>query len=861
MKRFLIIIGALCAVVVAAAFVVPFLIPSAVYKAQIETSASAALGRDVTLLGEPRLSILPTISAQIDGAEVSNPDGFSDPLMIEAGTLRAHVKLWPLLSRRVEISKVTLDDATIRLERLSDGRVNWQFGTPVEDVPTTDPGSESSGFETGIDRAALSNASIYYNDRMTGGQYALTKFNATAQMKALDKPLNSSGDGELNGQAFDYRIRLESIAALTATQPVILDAKLGTIYGDVAYDGALTLAESPSLEGEFEIASDTLGQAMTILGGEDLPIIASALQSVRAKGSVSGPALSAALDFSRLELEATGLSADYRGLLQLGGIPRLDGSIDLNAAEAQRLLKPGHELIPILMLLGDVDFTANLVGPITAPSLTGIRLKQRAQDLVTDYTGDLSFAGDQALNGKLDLSSDNPRAVLETFGVQLAAGESLNQLSIKGQTTGSLMAPQLSAAELVLDDTNAVGSVGADLRGNKPRIIADLTMTQLDLTPFLGSGSQKQDKDPSLNEDWDDTPLDLGALRAVDATITVAASEVVMDQITLNDALLKTRLDDGRLSAIFRQDDDQPGFRVFQGNWYGDLVLDASRSTPRLQVEALADSIAAQEMLTALTGFQNLSGLGDVHLNMNSEGNSLKALINGLDGSFESDLNRGALKGVNLAKLVRDGTNLQTLLRNGDLSIASFRDAFSPEAETDFSNFIGNLEFDNGVASITNLRMDNPVVGITGSGRIDLGARTLDIRLTPRVDVNAAGAGSTLALDNIPIPLRVYGDWSSVQYGLDSSAVQAELTARLRGQAGSQIADSIGGDAGAIIGGIVGGQGLGDIIGRDPTPQDTPEDGEAAPEADDANLEDELERRVLGAIFGVPEEETEDAPN
>ena len=128
---------------------------------------------------------------------------------------------------------------------------------------------------------------------------------------------------------------------------------------------------------------------------------------------------------------------------------------------------------------------------------------------------------------------------------------------------------------------------------------------------------------------------------------------------------------------------------------------------------------------------------------------------------------------------------------------------------------------------------------------------------------NAAGAGSTLALDNIPIPLRVYGDWSSVQYGLDSSAVQAELTARLRGQAGSQIADTIGGDAGAIIGGIVGGQGLGDIIGRDPAPEDTQADGEPAPEADGANLEDELERRVLGAIFGAPEEEkeTEDAPN
>ena len=835
MKRILIILSALIAILIAAALIVPFLIPNSVYKAQIENAASKALDRDVRLKGEARLSILPVISARVDGVEVANPDGFTDPYMIQAGSLQASVKLWPLFSRRVEVGKITLSDATVRLERLADGRTNWEFGSgQSEDDTDTEPGAD--GFETAFDSAGFSNTAVYYTDRMTGEQYALTEFNADGQMKTLDSPLSANGDGKLNGQPFDFKVRLDSIATLSAAEPVALAVTLGTIYGDIAYDGAMTLADTPTLDGAFDLSSDTIGDVLTILGDEELPIIASALDSIHAKGTISGPALTAALDFSTLEVTATGLDLAYQGGMTLGEIPMLSGTVDLNAAEAQRILKPGHPMIPILAMLGNVDLTATLSGPVTAPALTGITLKQRGQALSTDYAGNFSLQGNQPLDGTLDLRSDNPRAVLAALGSPLPDGDALNRLAIKGRTTGSLMAPQLSGAQLTLDDTTATGSVGADLNGNRPRVIADLTMNRLDLTPFLGAGSQKQDKTPTLAEDWDDTPLDLAALKAVDATVTVAASEVILDQITLRDALLKSRLDDGRLSAIFRRDDDSPGFKVFQGNWYGDLVLDASRSTPTLQIEALADSIAAQDMLTALTGFRNLSGLGDVHMDLSSEGNSLKALVNGLDGKFESDLNKGALKGINLPKLVRDATNLRELVSSGNLTVASFRDAFSQEAETDFSNFIGNLDFTNGVASITDLRIDNPVVGVTGSGSINLGARTLDVRLTPRIDTAAAGAGSTIGLANIPIPVRVYGSWSSVKFGLDSSAVQAELTARLRNQAAGQIADRIGGDAGAIIGEIIG----------TPKSSDTP--SETTPRQ---NLENELRNRAIDALLGT----------
>ena len=831
MKRVLIILGALFAIVLAIIAVVPFLIPSSVYKTQIEAAASQALGRDVVLKGDASLSILPVISARVDGVEVANPEGFTDPLMVDAGSLRASVKLLPLLSSRVEIAQITLEDATISLERLADGTANWEFGA------NESPESEGT-FETGIDRAALSNTAIYYRDRTMATEYALTEFNGTARVTAFDQPLSSAGEGKLNGQAFDYTIRLETIAALIEQAPVELAVSLGTIYGEVSYEGALTLAETPSLDGVFDLSSDTLGNALSILGDQDLPIVASQLDSVRARGTVSGALADAGLDFERLTLAATGLDVDYKGSVRLGDIPSLNGTVELNAADAQRLLKPGHTLIPLLAMLGNVDVKATLSGPIATPTVTGIELKQRGQDLITDYSGSLNFSGDQALEGSLSIASDNPRAVLAALGSDLPPGESLNALALSGRTTGTVMAPELNDAKIMIDDTEADGTLGADLRGRTPRISADLVMQRLDLTPFLGAGSQQSDPEPSLNEDWDDTPLDLAALKTMDATVTIAATEVIMDQITLNDARLNTRLDAGRLSAIFRQDEDVPGFRAFQGNWSGDMVLDASRSTPTLQVSALANGIAAQEMLSALTGFRNLNGLGDVQLNLTSQGSSLKALINGLDGAFESDLNDGALTGMNLTKLVQSASSLQGLMTGGGLSVSSFQDAFSPNASTDFSKFLGNLEIQNGVATLTELNIDNPVIGVFGSGQIDLGARTLDIRLTPRVDVNAAGAGSTIGVGDIPIPVRVYGDWSNVRFGLDSSAVQAELTSRLRNRAAGEITSRIGGDAGNILGQIVGGSEAAEPTANEEPPEEAP------------SLEDELRSRALGALFG-----------
>ncbi len=843
MKRISIIVSAIIAVILLALIIVPHFIPTSVYHGQIEKAATDALGRQVTLQGDPKLSLFPSISAKIEGAKVANPDGFTGDYMVEAGTLKGKIRLLPLFSRRVEISQITLSDASVRLEQLADGRNNWTFasaGTP-EEAPDT---SSSGGFSAGVDSARLQNTSISYIDRATDTQYALEDLDIFARMKATDAPLSSNGTGKLNGQAFDYDIAIDSIDLVAAGTPADIDLDLETDFGRIRYDGTLQVGEIPTLNGDFDIRSETIGSLIQFLGS-DLPIRGSEMQSILAEGTISGSITNPKISFGKLEIGATGLGVIYDGLLDLTGEPVLDGRLDVKADQPQRIFKPEIEGLDALALLRDFSLKGEIDGPISALTLTDTLIKQNSDLLTVDFSGDLSLAQDGQSNGALKASSANMRALLDLFNVQLADGETMQAFAVDGTVAGSRQTLALTNASVTLDDLTATGTLGADLSGAKPRVEADLTMPALDLTPFLGSGNQDTTTPANLNNDWNDDPLALEGLKAVDAVIDINAGSITLGKVTLNDALLKTRLDKGRLSASFERDDAVPGFKAFDGNWSGNLQLNAAAPTPTLSLRAKADSITTQKMLSALMGYTGLTGLGGIDVDLRSSGNSIKSLVNGLDGSVASQVANGDLAGINLAQMVRSAENLEGLIRSGGLSAGSFRDAISPEAETDFSSLNSGLSFQGGVGTIQQLNLSNPVVSVSGSGQIDLGARTFDIRLVPTIDRRAQGQGSTLGIDQIPIPVRISGPWTKPSFGLDANAVQQELTRRLTGQ----LEDRIRGE-------------LGNVLGRSqpttPSPQgptaETNDSDPAQPDAPAKSIEDELKDQAIegaiGAIFG-----------
>ena len=386
-------------------------------------------------------------------------------------------------------------------------------------------------------------------------------------------------------------------------------------------------------------------------------------------------------------------------------------------------------------------------------------------------------------------------------------------------------------------------------------------MPELDLSPFLGEETS-QPAESNAPTGWSKSPLALEGLRALNADITLDTGLLRVGKVELSDANVVAKLTGGDLKA------DIGGFNAFGGNWSGDLRLDASQQTPALAINMSGSDVAMQSILSTFANLSTVTGTGGMQFQATSTGNSLHALVNGLNGDLKTNLADGAIKGFNVAQLVRSLDTIQESLLNGSLGFA-----LSPEAETDFTQFDSALTIRNGVAEVDLMRVLNPAVLLDGKGRIDLVNQSIDISITPSVDTRGAGDLDMLKLNGEPfaIPFRLSGSWYGPGVSIDNAAISLQLQSRALGSIGDKITDELGGELGGIVGGVLGvptpepdqtGSSEDDAPGPPPTeaePEDPeqPSNGSGEAEKEPETIEDAVEDAVedlandaLNNLFG-----------
>ena len=939
MKRFIYILLGLISILVVAALVVPFLIPSEVYKNQIEKAATNALNRDVALNGDVKISVFPRISASVENVTVSNPEGFEGDHMITAGALRGSVKWMPLLSQRVDVQELAFIDANVGLQRLADGRANWDFSNG-EPAPTPDPDKKNGSVDAAIAAARLKNATLTYSDAVSGANYELKELDLEASLLALDKPFEAKGSGLFQNQKFDLSLTLDSPEAATAGQPANANFSLQSSLGNASYDGSLVGGEAPALDGAFSVTSDDLAQ-MLKFAGISPPLDVAQLGKVAAKGKVSGPAsaltisideatqssdlantrfsgriamgdaptidgdlefdaasLAAVTKFANIEapinltplgaatvkatlkgaltqptislqtarLKSDKLDASYTGAVTLGSTPRLDGALKAIIPDASDLVSALGVDMPTAGGLDAVDLSAQLAGPVDAIALSKVAIKHSGDLLNANFNGALSMKGNGAIDGDIAASSNQLRAFLAASQIELAPGETLQSFDLKTNLKGSFKAIAMDALSLKLDDINGTGSGRVDLTGARPKLAANLDMGAVDLSPFLGKPDPNKPK--STNSGWSKTPLDLAGLKAVDADIKLTTSALTVGDVKLTDAAVDAGLAGGRLTA------DLPKFKVFGGNWNGKLIVNAQEATPILSFNMKGDSVAMSSLLGTMAGFDKLSGTGEFEVVARSSGMSIHDIMTGLDGSVSTNLNNGALKGINVGQLVRSASSLKDAVATGTLQSLDFSNVMSAAAETDFTNFKTVLKVENGVAKVDLMKLINPVLGVDGAGEINIGGQSLDLRLATSIDQKGQADGAVVQLNGIPVPVRISGNWTSLKLSPDLSGVQTALRQELEGQVRDEINTRLGDEIDGRLGGVAGGV-LGDVLGvkkpEDTAPEETPSDASqpstpdgtepetsetnpetpAEPEPEPETLEEAAEDAVKDAIGGL----------
>lgn len=383
---------------------------------------------------------------------------------------------------------------------------------------------------------------------------------------------------------------------------------------------------------------------------------------------------------------------------------------------------------------------------------TRVAVAVNAKPLQLDFEGEATVAEPFKLAGPVELNVPSVRELAAWAAEPIQfAGEGLGPLQIEGKLGVEGPKVAFTDASIALDAIRAKGELLVDAGQAKPFLKGRLDVERLDLNPYLppeqpGGGGQAPAGGSAGGGGWSEEPLDFSGLKAVNADFTLSVGGIQIRKIQIGKGTVAAQLKDGRLTATLAE------LALYQGRGQGRVVLDGASAAPAVDFTMRLADVQIEPLLTDAAGFERLSGVGATELQVAGRGKSQKAIVESLSGKGNIDFRDGAIKGINLAAMLRNITS-----------------AFSERGEqkTDFSELTGTFTIKDGVLSNRDLQMKSPLLRVEGAGTANLGARTVDYKVTPKAVASLEGQGGRQDLAGVMVPVLVQGPWDNLSFRPD----------------------------------------------------------------------------------------------
>lgn len=474
---------------------------------------------------------------------------------------------------------------------------------------------------------------------------------------------------------------------------------------------------------------------------------------------------------------------------------------DINARVELPSLADPLLLSGTLLWLGEtVTFETEISEPqaLSTGTPTAVRLSVKTPQLQGSLRGRMAVKDGFGIEGDIELSTGSVKKVARWIGARPPEVSGLGAFSVTAGIKADETGFALDAARLSLDDITAEGSVLVGFSGPRPLVRATLAASRIDLNAYGGgavgvprSGSAEQSgaapgrASSSPQTGWSDEPIDVSGLRAIDADLRISAAGLRFRDLEAGASALAVTLKDALLSV------DLSELQLYDGRAAGKLTVNAAGETPAVATAFNIDNVAAHPLLAAASGIDWLEGRARITGSLASRGTTQRALVSALNGETAFVFTDGAIKGVNVAQMLR---NLQV----GNIAGWTEGDA----QKTDFSEFSARFAFTRGIAQTNDVRLLGPLVRLSGAGVADLPNRTLDFRLSPKIVASLQGQGGGEGLSGLELPVLVRGTWAKPQVALDVEAL-AKDPGRTIDAVGGMVKDLTGKDIGSSLNDVV----------------------------------------------------------
>ncbi|XIA65479.1 AsmA-like C-terminal region-containing protein [Bradyrhizobium sp. TZ2] len=356
------------------------------------------------------------------------------------------------------------------------------------------------------------------------------------------------------------------------------------------------------------------------------------------------------------------------------------------------------------------------------------------------------------------------------------------QLSAKAEVRLNGSVVMINGVSGALGDGVFNGWASVDL-ASKPLVKLDLDFQKLAVAMSRSTGS-------SSTQPWSNTTIDLNGINYVDAQARISAAELNIGDARFAPAAIDATLTSGLVKTQISN------LGAYDGNANADLTIDASTANPTFAMRADLTGVRALPLLASLADFDKIDGRMQAKISVRSNGTSQRAIMSNVAGSAFVVFQDGAIKGLNVAQMIRS-------LTSGTLS--GWQE--SQEKATDLSQLSASFKIDKGQAQTTDLNLVGPLVKMTGVGTIDLGTKQIGFRVEPKLVMTTEGQGRAVDPVGLGIPVMIEGPWGEPQIYPEMQGIldHPEAAYSKLKEMGKGLFGQNGAGLGAALGGLLGG--------------------------------------------------------
>lgn len=722
------------------------------HKDKIQQVVLDKTGRELQINGEISASLFPWVGLSLNEVTLANAPDFGEEAFAEVVSSDVKVELLPLIGGNLNVNVVELHGLKLNLRIAEDGRTNWEDLMSTTAVVETSNGADDivQEVEAGAPVVAalsvgglvVTDAHVQWTDLKAGSDVTLKAFNLSTDAIQLSEPFH-----------FDTDFSVASSSVGVASE-VVASGELNLNLTDNVY----------SLS-DLKITTNATGDILPV---------------DRLQATLGGNLVT---DLNAQTFDLTSFSADIAGVPVTGevhgtglmGAPGLFGQLRSTTFDAAKILDQLAISLPDnfnRQLLSETNFAVRFQQGEDQLLINDVVLATGGIELNGDFQL-TNLAQSPVVSGTLVSNTFNPGPWAQSFGIEASDPLVMQRAQLRAAVRQSGQLLSLNDLTFVLDDFTLQGNVEVnDINAPIPAVKFALQGTSINVDRYLPVAQITEGETPQVPTDTSSTALIPVALIGdleIDGEVTL--EQLTVSGISVENIILPLVSKDGRLEI------KEARAALYGGNLFSTLSMDVAGQEPLLTLSTNLNGVQAEPFLADyLKDTSPLSGTGIISIDLLSRGETVDGLLARSSGAITTRFTDGALIGVNIGHEVR---RAQALITGSQLA------AVESEVKTDFTELSVSAEIANGVLQSDDLSFKSPLMRLSGSGGVNLSAKTIDYLLQVMISATTEGQGgkelSELNGLNLPVPIRgSFTDLSVDFTGMLINGLKSDLVDQLR---------------------------------------------------------------------------------